>query len=134
MRILLPLIAAALAAPAAAQWPAAVERRLTRTYTDCMTGGAAARGQTLAMNDCTAAEIERQDARLNQAYVTVMKRLPAKRKAALRNSERQWIARRDRTCRAAAARFGGGTGAGLEYGQCMLRETIARTLWLEDYA
>ena len=131
--ILTPILPLSIAAPASAEWPAAVERRLTRSYTHCMANGAAGRGQTLAMNNCTSAEIARQDARLNQVYKAVMKRLGPKRKAALRTSERQWVARRDRTCRTAAEAFGDGSGAGLEHGQCILRETIARTIWLENH-
>jgi uncharacterized protein YecT (DUF1311 family) len=129
------ILLAALAMPLAAQaqWPKPVEARLTREYRDCMAGGAAAQGQTLAMKVCQSEEIERQDARLNQAYAMVMRRLSPKRKAALRRSERAWIARRDARCEAAARRYEGGTASGLEYQGCYLRETIARTLWLERY-
>jgi len=130
--ILSPVLLLTLATPTAAEWPATVEGRLTRSYTHCMATGAAARGQMLAMNDCAVAEIARQDTRLNQAYKAAMQRRGPKQKAALRTSERHWIARRDRTCRTAAEAFDGGSGAGLEYGQCILRETIARTIWLEN--
>lgn len=133
MKALILVAALALPATAQAQWPKAVEARLTRQYDDCMASGAAAQGQTLAMNVCQSEEIERQDARLNQAYVMVMKRLSPKRKATLRQSERAWIARRDKGCMAAARTYEGGTAAGLEYQGCYLRETIARTLWLERY-
>lgn len=129
------ILTAALALPTAAQaqWPKAVEARLTKQYHHCMTSGAAAQGQTLAMKVCQSEEIERQDARLNQAYVMVMKRLSPRRKAVLRQSERAWIAQRDKGCMAAAKTYEGGTASGLEYQGCYLRETIARTLWLERY-
>lgn len=129
------ILIAALIVPLAAQaqWPKAVEARLTRQYQNCTASGAAAQGQTLAMKVCQGEEIERQDARLNQAYVMVMKRLSAKRKGALRQSERAWIRNRDRGCMAKAKAYEGGTAAGLEYQGCYLRETIERTLWLERY-
>lgn len=129
------ILLAALAVPLAAQaqWPKPVEARLTAKYRSCMATGAAALGQTLAMTVCQSEEIERQDARLNQAYIMVMKRLPAKRKASLRRSERDWIRQRDRGCKAAAAAYQGGTAAGLELQGCVLRTTIERPLWLERY-
>ncbi len=125
----------ALAAPLAAhaQWPKAVEARLTRDFDRCMKSGDAARGQTLAMFECNSAEIERQDQRLNQAYRMVMGRLSAPRKTRLRQSERAWITGRDRDCKAAARQAGGGTASGLEYQGCFLRATIERTIWLERY-
>lgn len=121
------------ASPAMAQWPKAVDARLTREYNRCQNSGDAARGVTPAMNACYTQEIDRQDARLNQAYVMVMKRLPARRKAALRASERAWIGKRNAECKAAADSYDGGTGASLEYNGCYLRHTIERTLWLEKY-
>ncbi|WP_119184567.1 lysozyme inhibitor LprI family protein [Sphingomonas turrisvirgatae] len=129
------ILLAALMVPVAAQaqWPKPVEARLTATYRQCMASGAAALGQTLAMNVCQSEELERQDARLNQAYVMVMKRLSPRRKASLRRSERAWIAQRDRSCKAAADRYAGGTAAPLEFQGCQLRMTIERTLWLERY-
>lgn len=129
------ILVAALSFPfaAQAQWPKSVETRLSRSYQMCMNGGDAGRGQTLAMAECQRAEIDRQDARLNQAYTMVMRRLPATRKAALRQSERNWIRQRDRQCDAAQRKFAGGTMAILEYRGCILRQTIERTLWLERY-
>lgn len=122
-----------IAGPASAQWKPAVEARLTPAFKSCMAGRDAARGVTPAMAECSDAELQRQDTRLNQAYATVMKRLQATRRPALRTSQRQWIKRRDATCRKAAAAMGGGTGANLEFLGCMTRETIERTLWLERY-
>lgn len=116
-----------------AQWPAPVERALSREYNDCMARGDAARGATAAMRECSGAEMERQDARLNQAYRMTMQRLPKARQAKLRTAQRAWIRQRDRTCTREALPFHGGTMAPLTHGQCALRETIARRLWLERY-
>ncbi len=126
-------LGAGLALPAAAQWPAPVERALSREYNDCMARDAAAAGVTPAMRECTGTELARQDARLNQAYRMTMQRLPKARQAKLRTAQRAWIRQRDRTCTREAMPFHGGTMAPLTHGQCALRETIARRLWLERY-
>lgn len=132
-RSILLLAAAGLALPAAAQWPAPVERALSRAYQDCMAGDEVARGVRPAMRQCSGDEYGRQDARLNQAYRMTMQRLSRARQVTLRTSQRAWIARRDAICRRAAARYEGGTMAPLEQSQCAIRETIARRLWLERY-
>lgn len=67
------ITASIVAAPLAAQTRAQIERRYTPDYNCCMD---ASGGVTSEMMDCTGAEIERQDARLNQAYVMVMRPLP----------------------------------------------------------
>lgn len=126
--LIVPLLA--LAAPAAAQWPADVEARVTPEYKTCQASGDAAKGITYAMMNCLGTEIDVQDDRLNAAYRTTMQR--TKRKTALRAAQRGWIKERDTKCRAAAER-GGGSAAGLEGNGCILRETIARTIWLEKY-
>lgn len=133
IKTLVSLAIAGIAVPAAAQWPAPVERALSREYNECMGRGDAARGVTIAMRECSGAELDRQDARLNQAYRMTMQRLSKARQTKLRTDQRAWIKRRDATCIAAAKKFEGGTMAPLEHGQCALRETIARRLWLEKY-
>lgn len=133
IRTFLPLAIAGIAIPVAAQWPAPVERALSREYNECMTRGDAARGVTPAMRECSGAELDRQDARLNQAYRMTMQRLPRARQAKLRTQQRAWIRQRDRACVREAMPFHGGTMAPLTHGQCALRETIARRLWLERY-
>lgn len=133
MRPVLFLALAAAAAPALAQWEAAVEQRLTPAYGQCQASGAAAQGVTSAMMDCLGAENERQDARLNEAYRIAMKRLPAARQAELRQLQRAWIKQRDAAARAAGDQAGGGSAAGLEYAGTFLHETVKRTIWLEEY-
>lgn len=124
-------LGAGLSLPALAQWPAPVERALSREYNACMNREAA--GTTSGMMSCSGAEIDRQDARLNQAYRMTMQRLKPVRQARLRADERAWIARRERTCRAEARTYEDGTAGALNFSQCTLRETIARRLWLERY-
>ena len=64
------LIAALAATSASAQTQTQVEKRYTRDYFDCMDKSG---GVTVEMLNCIAAEIDVQDARLNQAYVMVMR-------------------------------------------------------------
>lgn len=133
MKMLLTAVVATLTAPAGAETQAEVERRYSAEYNRCLASGDAARGVTVAMMDCNGAEIELQDAQLNQAYRMVMQRLSPPGKAQLRVSERAWIVQRDRRCRRSARTDQGGTIAGLTYGGCILDATMRRTMWLEHY-
>lgn len=117
----------------AADPQAEVQRRYSRDYDRCMASGDAANGQTMAMMECTGQEIERQDARLNQAYKMVMMRLTAPEKTRLRALERAWIPARDAGCDREAAPERPGSMARIIYQQCILFETTKRTMWLERY-
>lgn len=128
------MILSLLLAAMAPQTNAEVEKRYSAAFNTCVESGDAARGVTPAMAECIDAELDRQDARLNQAYKMVMERLPLKRKTALRTSQRKWIRTRDATCqRAYDAAGGGGTASGLEKLGCLTSETIRRTIFLERY-
>ena len=61
-------------------------------------------------------------------------RLTPPRIAELRRAERGWITARKRHCDLAAKEGEGGSIATLLYGQCMIDETVRRTLWLERIA
>ena len=86
------LIAALAATSASAQTQTQVEKRYTGGYSECMDESG---GVTVEMMNCIAAEIDVQDARLNQAYVMVMRLLPKPRKDTLRALQRTWIKQRD---------------------------------------
>lgn len=134
MRIF-PLIvtAIALGAPAIAaaqEWTPAQEKRLSRAYDDCVKAAAGAFPATM---ECIASEYEIQDGRLNQAYRMVMTRLPTARRASLRTAQRGWISQRNTKCQRAWDEAGGGQASDMERTSCLLRETIARTMWLERY-
>ncbi len=131
MRFLITLSAAmSIAVPLYAQSQPQIERRYTPDYNQCMD---ASEGVTAAMMDCIGAEIERQDARLNQAYVMVMRPLPRAKKDRLRGLQRAWIRQRDAKCSRAASAEGGGSLAGIVYSGCILDETIKRVIFLENY-
>ena len=124
------LLALLVAAPAAAQTRSQIERRYTPHFNECIADSS---DTTIELLDCLGAEIDRQDARLNQAYVMVMHSLPASGKTLLRRSERAWIGQRDARCARAANEYRGGTLAGVAYSQCVLHETIKRIIFLENY-
>jgi uncharacterized protein YecT (DUF1311 family) len=131
----IPLIATAilLALPTAVtaqDWTPTQERRLSSTYNQCTK---AAAGKVPESIQCDIAEYDMQDATLNQAYRVLMTRLPEARRAALRTSQRHWIRVRDTTCQRAYNDAGGGQVSDLEQQSCLLRQTIARTMWLERY-
>jgi len=107
------------------------EPHFSRAYDECIGSGDAANGVTAAMMDCIGAEIERQDARLNQAYRMVMSRLTSAQQTALRSSERTWIKARDARCKASGD--GGGSLDGVLYANCILDATARRVRFLETY-
>ncbi len=119
-------------APAAAAAPA-VEKRYTRDYAICLESDDAANGIQSAMNTCAYDEYTRQDARLNQAYVMVMRRQAVAGKAKLRGLQRAWIRQRDVKCEAERMTYDGGSMAPLVFHTCMTNQAINRTLWLERY-
>lgn len=124
------LTVAIVVGPASAQTQTQIEKRYSRDYTECMD---ASGGVTADMMDCLGVEIDRQDARLNQAYVMVMGPLPKPRKDKLRGLQRTWIKQRDAKCARASAEAGGGTLSTIIYSSCILDETISRTIFLENY-
>lgn len=130
MRNFITLVVAISAVPALAQTQAQIEKRYSRDYTQCID---ASDGMTSEIQDCNGAEIDRQDARLNQAWVMVMRPLGPAKKTALRTAQRTWIKQRDAKCSRAAAAEGGGSMGDLIYSGCYLDETIKRTIFLENY-
>lgn len=124
------LISALVAAPVFAQSQSQVENRYSPDYDQCMDDS---QGVTVNMLDCIGAEIDQQDARLNQAYVMVMRPLPKAKKGVLRQLQRTWIKRHDAKCKRDADAEGGGSLAGIIYSSCFLDETIKRTIFLENY-
>jgi uncharacterized protein YecT (DUF1311 family) len=106
----------------------AIESRYTAQYRACL---ADPQLNTISQDQCNAAEIARQDGTLNATWRATLARLAPAQVGALRQAERAWIAGRKRHCDLAAKEGEGGTIATLLYGQCMIDETIRRTLWLE---
>lgn len=121
--------AAALPLAASAQ-----ESHLSKKYDACMDKSD---GVTIKMMDCINAEFERQDARLNKAYKTLMAAMTAadstpERKKQLQAAQRAWIKFRDLNCD-----FyhdpNGGTIAGVNANSCMMQMTADRAKELENF-
>jgi uncharacterized protein YecT (DUF1311 family) len=108
-----------------------IEARYTALYRSCLADPAL---NTIRHDQCNAAEMARQDATLNATWKATLARLAPPRIAAVRQAERGWIAARKQHCDLAAKEGEGGTLATLLYGQCMIDETVRRTLWLERIA
>jgi uncharacterized protein YecT (DUF1311 family) len=82
------------------------------------------------MLECATREMDRADAALNARYKIVMARLPAARRARLRQEERQWIDRRRTRCLAAQ----GDAILSPEINRmlCLVDQTDKRTAYLES--
>lgn len=109
-----------------AQGVPAGETPLQPAYYTCVK---AARGVTIALNDCIGNEYGFQDKRLNTAYQRLRKRLSPDKRNTLRDEERAWIADRDKAC---APDNSGGTASLLDSNQCQLDRTAARAAALEE--
>ncbi len=129
----LAIIAAMLPGGINAATPDQIQKRHTKAYDYCLNSGDAEQGVQPAMNACAYDEYTRQDGRLNQAYIMVMKRQKPAAKNKLRLSQRAWIKGRDATCKEERDQYEGGSIAPLMFHECMANETIKRTLWLEQY-
>lgn len=106
------------------------ERITSDDYRRCMD---ASGGVTANMRDCSYAESQRLDVRLNAAYRAAMTRLPnAAARARLRALQRRWLATRYRGCDRDMRREGGTLGLVIADG-CALDEGMRRIAWLERY-
>jgi uncharacterized protein YecT (DUF1311 family) len=107
-----------------------VEARYTPAYDKCL---AAPSGQsTMGMIDCTGAELQVQDARLNTTYRKTMASLNARQKAKLQAAQRAWVAFRDAEC-ASYEDDDWGTLSRINASACVLHMTVQRTMDLEAY-
>lgn len=97
-------------------------------YHACME---AAEGVTLDTLNCMAAETKIQDARLNNAYQSLMNDIPDPRKNQLRGVQRDWIRYRKSKCEYLLDPDGG-TLASVLSADCFLSATAERARELED--
>ena len=102
-----------------------------RDYQTCLDESG---GVTAVMLDCIGTELERADRVLNVEYQRRMGALPQGDKATLRQSQREWIARRDQICQTQASEEEGGTLATVIFNACLVDQTVSRTAWLRDYS
>ena len=103
---------------------------LSKQFSTCIDNSG---GVTVEMLNCSAAEIELQDARLNKAYKEVMAQLSESRKKELRDAQRAWIKYRDANCKFHADAEGGGSVVGLNSSDCFMSATASRAIELEGF-
>jgi uncharacterized protein YecT (DUF1311 family) len=101
----------------------------SKEYDRCI---AASGGVTVSINECTAAETDRWDKRLNASYKTLLATLNPERKKALADAEVAWLKFRDSNC-AFIFDPNGGTAAGMVANSCVLRMTAERALELDSF-
>jgi uncharacterized protein YecT (DUF1311 family) len=122
----------ALAAASALFWCAAAAAAGTAStspdFAACMDK---AGGVTPAMLDCIAGETERQDARLNRAYLELSAGLSGERKKGLVEAQRAWLRFRDLNC-AFYDDPDGGTEARVSASDCVMTMTANRAAELEQ--
>jgi uncharacterized protein YecT (DUF1311 family) len=131
MRPLAVLTAAALvltALPARAADKADIEKRYSVIYNDCMEKA----GSTAEYVDCIGVEVTWQDKYLNRRYQDLAAQLNPGQMERLRKAQRAWIAFRDSWCQAQADPEWGSLST-VAANQCVLDQTIARTIDLENY-
>lgn len=105
---------------------AANAQDLGKDYAACMEKSG---GVTANMQDCISAEYEIQDRRLNVAYKALNASGNEKRRAAIRDAQRKWIAFRDANC---ALYDDGGSAGRIAANECLLTHTARRAAELES--
>jgi uncharacterized protein YecT (DUF1311 family) len=131
MRRIAALAAAALgltALPAHAADKADIEKRYSVIYTDCMEKA----GSTAEYVSCIGSELNWQNKYLNRRYQDLMAELTPAQKEKLRKAQRDWIAFRDSWC-AAQQDSDWGSLSTVVANQCVVDQTISRTIDLENY-
>ena len=107
---------------------AETDEGLSKEYSDCM--DKVKNGTTADMLQCGGEELDRQDARLNDAYKKLMSKLSSDRKKALLKAQRAWVRFREANCDYWYDPQGG-TAARLNASGCSLTMTAARAKELE---
>ncbi|MCJ2011882.1 lysozyme inhibitor LprI family protein [Methylobacterium sp. J-076] len=111
---------------------AAVAEQLTSSdHAKCMDKSG---GVTAEMLDCDGAEMKRQDKRLNGAYQKLMAKASDMQKAALRESQRLWLAYRKTTCDLIYKFGSGGTLDSISASSCEVDTLAQRVKFLESLA
>jgi uncharacterized protein YecT (DUF1311 family) len=107
---------------------AETDEGLSKEYSDCM--DKVKNGTTADMLECGGEELDRQDARLNDAYKKLMSKLSRDRKKALLKAQQAWVKFREANCDYWYDPQGG-TAARLNASGCSLTMTAARAKELE---
>jgi uncharacterized protein YecT (DUF1311 family) len=95
---------------------------------DCRPGGNQQQLDACAVRDYRAA-----DAALNNRYREIMAALPAAPRMALRHDQREWLRRRDPSCKSKAKNDEGGSIWPLAFYGCLEQSTRKRTAELDGW-
>lgn len=87
-------------------------------------------GITADMRNATATLYEAWDSELNKVYKLVMDKLSKKEKEKLRESQREWVKKKESRANEASKGFEGGTYENLSYGQVALAMMKEKTIEL----
>ncbi len=107
-----------------------VKARYSPALNRCLSTGDAATGVAQPVVECTRAETERQDKTLNAEYRKASDGLETEQRPKLVTAQRAWIAYRDGKCR--SENLTGGSADFIGEPDCLLYETVRRTIELED--
>jgi uncharacterized protein YecT (DUF1311 family) len=106
---------------------AQLDAAYTPGFNKCMDTGDAKEGVTSAMLDCLSAEGDRQEARLNAAYKSLLERSDPAARERIRTEERAWIRQRKARCEAPLSESSEGTGGSLDRWGCYIDTAIEQT-------
>jgi uncharacterized protein YecT (DUF1311 family) len=115
------------AAPTVAAGQADVQAHYSESFTTCLDDALATADAVF----CIAAEAQRVEPKLEQMLDEAMKRLSAKRRAAFRSAQMEWESKTRAKCDSEVEGEVFERIAQARRGQCMLDETIRRTIELE---
>ena len=90
----------------------------------------ASAGNQAELNQCTAAQYQAADSKLNQTYQEALKRASGKQQALLKKAQLAWIALRDADCTFLASGAEGGSVQPMLINQCMADKTVERESFL----
>jgi uncharacterized protein YecT (DUF1311 family) len=107
---------------------AETDEDLSKEHSDCV--DKAWKGTTADMLQCEGEELDRQDARLNDAYKKLTSKLSPDREKALLKAQRAWIKFREANCDYWYDPHGG-TAARMNASGCLLTMTATRAKELE---
>lgn len=87
-------------------------------------------GNQAELNQCTAAQYQAADSKLNQTYQEALKRAAGKQQEQLKKAQLAWIALRDADCTFLSSGAEGGSVQPMLINQCMADKTVERESFL----
>lgn len=85
-----------------------------------------------AINQCTTAELAKEDSKLNASHSKLQKLLNGNEKKQLKTAQLSWIGFRDNACKFSARNFSGGSAYSMELNSCLTNYTRQRRVQLDE--